>query len=396
MNVLLGVSGSIAAYRAADLARELMRSGHSVRACLTDAAQNFVSAVLFETLTGNPCLTDTFQEPIPGRMAHIDWARQADIVVIAPATANTINKIAQGIGDDMLTTLALVSTRPMVVAPAMNPQMYLNDTVQASLQTLHDRGIRIVEPAEGDVACGEHGQGKLASIAEIVQAVQETLATSQLLAGKRVLITSGPTQEPIDSVRYLSNRSSGKMGSALARAALQMGATVTVVAGPQTEPLPLGADVHRVTTALEMHARSLDFAAESDFIIGVAAVADYRVAEPVVGKIRRESSELHLELVANPDIIADLAKAAPKAVVVGFAAEPTSDVSVAQAKIMRKGLAAIAANDVSDPAIGFGSDRNRLQLVFADGQVLDSGQRSKFSCAWWLLEAIAALSVNQT
>ena len=390
MNILLGVSGSISAYRAADLARELMRHGLIVRVCLTDAAQNFVSAVLFETLTGQPCLVDTFEEPTVGRMAHIDWARQADLVLIAPATANTINKIANGIADDMLTTIALVTTRPMVLAPAMNPQMFLNSTVRRSLEALVSRGATIVEPTEGDVACGENGQGKLASIATIVEVVEDVLFSSNLLAGKKVLITSGPTQEPIDSVRYISNRSSGKMGASLARAALQMGAQVTVVAGPQVEPLPLGATVRSVLTAQEMHDEAMALAPNFDLIFGVAAVADYRVADPKTGKLRRDGNSLSLQLIPNPDIIASLASVAKNAVVIGFAAEPTSDLSVAQSKIARKGLFAIAANDISDKETTFGSDQNRLSLIFADGSVSQSKLMSKFQCSVWLLGEIGS------
>ena len=396
MNIVLGVSGSISAYRAADLAREMMRNGHTVRVCLTDAAQNFVSAVLFETLTGQPCLTGAFEEPVAGRMAHIDWARQADLVVIAPATANTINKIAQGVGDDMLTTIALVTTRPMVIAPAMNPQMYANETVQKSLGLLVDRGARVIEPTDGDVACGEHGQGKLASIASIVEGVEEVLFSSSALVGKRVLITSGPTQEPIDAVRYLSNRSSGKMGSAVARAALQIGAEVTVIAGPQVEPLPLGATIRSVRTALEMHEVAVELAKNIDIFIGVAAVADYRIESPITDKMRRSDEPLSLKLVANPDIIASIAKVAEGAIVIGFAAEPTSDIGIAKEKIARKGLFAIAANDISNEAIGFGSDRNQIRLVFADGTVVDSGVRSKFQCAQWLLGEIVNRTSNRT
>lgn len=390
MNILLGVSGSISAYRAADLARELMRHGLIVRVCLTDAAQNFVSAVLFETLTGQPCLVDTFEEPTVGRMAHIDWARQADLVLIAPATANTINKVANGIADDMLSTIALVTTRPMVLAPAMNPQMFLNSTVRRSLEALVSRGATIVEPTEGDVACGENGQGKLASIATIVEVVEDVLFSSNLLAGKKVLITSGPTQEPIDSVRYISNRSSGKMGASLARAALQMGAQVTVVAGPQVEPLPLGATVRSVLTAQEMHDEAMALAPNFDLIFGVAAVADYRVADPKTGKLRRDGNSLSLQLIPNPDIIASLASVAKNAVVIGFAAEPTSDLSVAQSKIARKGLFAIAANDISDKETTFGSDQNRLSLIFADGSVSQSKLMSKFQCSVWLLGEIGS------
>jgi phosphopantothenoylcysteine decarboxylase/phosphopantothenate--cysteine ligase len=320
--------------------------------------------------------------------------RQGDLVLIAPATANTINKIANGIGDDMLTTIALVSQRPMVLAPAMNPDMYANDTVRASIKLLMDRGVTIVEPTEGDVASGETGQGKLAQISAIIEATEDVLFSSSALKGKRVLITSGPTQEPIDSVRYISNHSSGKMGSAVARAALQMGAKVTVVAGPQIEPLPLGATVFSVKTAVEMHTIAIELAPKFDIIIGVAAVADYRVSNPTSGKLRRSNEKLTLELTPNPDIIASVAEVAQKARVIGFAAEPTSGVDIAKDKIARKGLFAIAANDVSNEALSFGSDLNQLKLVFADGTVLDSGVLSKFRCALWLLEKIANPASN--
>lgn len=391
MNIVLGVSGSVAAYRAADLARELMRSGATVRVCLTDAAQKFVSPALFEALTGQPCLIDTFEEPERGRMAHIDWARQADLVVVAPATANTVNKLAHGIGDDMLTTVVLASTRPLVVAPAMNPAMYENETTQDALRTLAARGVTIVEPTEGDVACGERGQGKLASIPAIVDAVLGVVAQAQSLGGKTVLITSGPTQEPIDAVRFVSNRSSGKMGAALARAALLMGAErVVVIAGPSSATYPSDAEVVRVRTAEEMLRAGLHHAPEADLIIGAAAVADYRPESPASGKVRRSSEPVEMRLVPNPDIIASLAQAAPKATVIGFAAEPDAAVDVAKAKVARKGLAAIAANDVSQDGIGFDADDNALRLVWADGRQVASGRMSKLQCAKWLLEQVSS------
>ncbi|HTQ08490.1 MAG TPA: bifunctional phosphopantothenoylcysteine decarboxylase/phosphopantothenate--cysteine ligase CoaBC [Fimbriimonadaceae bacterium] len=390
MNLVLGVSGSVAAYRAADLARELMRSGFTVRVCLTDAAQKFVSPVLFEALTGQPCLIDAFEEPERGRMAHIDWARQADAIVVAPATANTIARIAHGIGDDMLTTLCLASTAPLVVAPAMNPQMYAGEAHQEALEKLRARAAVIVEPVEGDVACGEHGQGKLASIPEIVEAVKTVAGRSQKLAGQSVLITSGPTQEAIDGVRYLSNRSSGKMGAALARAALLMGAQrVVIVSGPVAVPYPLQAEVVRVVTACDMLEAAQNHAGEADWIIGAAAVADYRPAHPQPGKIRRSAEPLAVELTPNPDVIAELAKLC-RGKVVGFAAEPSGDLAEARAKIERKGLAAIAVNDVSRPGIGFESDRNALTLIMRDGTIASSGVMSKLACALWLIEAIAS------
>jgi phosphopantothenoylcysteine decarboxylase/phosphopantothenate--cysteine ligase len=389
MNAVLGVSGSVAAYRAADLARELMRNGFTVRVCLTDSAQKFVQPALFEALTGNPCLIEAFEEPERGRMAHIDWARQADIIIIAPATANTINKIAQGIADDMLSTITLATTKPIVIAPAMNPQMYANEVTQQSLEILEARGAYIVEPEEGDVACGENGQGKLASISSIIFTVNEVATTSKLLKSKKILITSGPTQEPIDDVRFITNRSSGKMGVALAKAALLMGAEVTVIAGPQEARIPLQLTVIRVKTALEMLEAMKVQAPQHDWIIGAAAVADYRLENPSPGKLRRSESSLQINLVPNPDIIAEAARWAPNAKVIGFAAEPSTDLSIAKEKIRKKSLFAIAANDVGNTEIGFDSSANAIDLIFADGNILHSGVRSKFQCAVWLLESIA-------
>lgn len=389
MNAVLGVSGSVAAYRAADLARELMRNGFTVRVCLTDSAQKFVQPALFEALTGNPCLIEAFEEPERGRMAHIDWARQADIIIIAPATANTINKIAQGIADDMLSTITLATTKPIVIAPAMNPQMYANEVTQQSLEELEARGAYIVEPEEGDVACGENGQGKLASISSIIFTVNEVATTSKLLKGKKILITSGPTQEPIDDVRFITNRSSGKMGVALAKAALLMGAEVTMIAGPQEARIPLQLTVFKVKTALEMLEAMKGQAPQHDWIIGAAAVADYRLENPSPGKLRRSESSLQINLVPNPDIIAEAARLAPNAKVIGFAAEPSTNLNIAKEKIRKKSLFAIAANDVGNTEIGFDSSANAIDLIFADGNILHSGVRSKFQCAVWLLESIA-------
>lgn len=391
MNIVLGVSGSVAAYRAADLARELMRNDCTVRVCLTDAAQRFVSPALFEALTGQPCLVDTFEEPERGRMAHIDWARAADAVVIAPATANTIARIAGGYAEDMLTTLALATAAPLIVAPAMNPHMYAGDAIREAMVRLRERAATVVEPMEGDVACGEHGEGKLASVASIVEAVMTVARRSRKLEGRKVLITSGPTQEPIDDVRFVSNRSSGKMGAALARAALVMGAEVTVVTGPVRIPLPLQAKVVHVRTAEEMLAACKEHGQEANLIIGAAAVADYRPASRHRGKIRRTSEPTSLDLVPNPDVIAELAKAFPEATVIGFAAEPSRSLDAARDKLARKGLAAIAVNDVSRAGIGFDSEQNILRLVTVEGPVVfESGLMSKLGCALWLLDRVVS------
>jgi phosphopantothenoylcysteine decarboxylase/phosphopantothenate--cysteine ligase len=249
--------------------------------------------------------------------------------------------------------------------------------------------VIVVEPAEGDVACGEHGQGKLASISTISRAVETVLQRSQKLKGKKVLITSGPTQEPIDSVRFLSNRSSGKMGTAVARAALLMGADVTLITGPTTVPAPLEAKVIRVQTTQEMLREVLDHSENMDLIIGAAAVADYRPAHPATGKMRRSSEAICLELVPNPDVIAEVASYRPQSRVVGFAAEPDEGLEEAVRKIERKGLYAIAANNVGNSAIGFDSDENELTLIGRDGNLSKSGRLSKLGCALWLLERVA-------
>lgn len=393
--LILGVCGSVSAYRACDLARDLMRQGWDVRVCLTDAASQFVTAAQFEALTGNPCLSAVFEEPIPGRMAHIDWARQAKMLVIAPATANTICKLAGGHADDMLCAIALATNAPLVLAPAMNPTMYASDPVVAAMKTLSQRAAVIVEPQEGDVACGEHGQGKLATNDSILQAVADVRQASTMLSGQKILITSGPTHEPIDSVRFIGNRSSGKMGAALARAALLAGAAdVVVIAGPGSAQYPLIARVVRVQTAAQMLEAALSEVVGADWVVGAAAVADYRPENPVDGKVRRSGESLEIKLIANPDIIAELAKRAkPGCRVVGFAAEPSTDTAIAQEKLKLKGLIAIAHNDVSNAEIGFESDRNQVTLILSDGSALTSPLASKLLVARWIFEQINPLAI---
>lgn len=394
-NILLGVSGSISAYRAADLARDLMREGFEVRVCLTDAAQQFVTPILFETLTGNPCLTDTFDEPVAGRMAHIDWARWADILLIAPATANTMNSLAQGLAVDMLTSIAVVFQGLLIVAPAMNPSMFADETVQTSVDALSRRGAVIIGPTEGDVASGEFGPGKLAPNSVLVEEVLAWSSLGDQLSHKKVIVTGGPTREPLDDVRFLSNRSSGKMAVALARVAQALGGEVTLILGPSSLPVASlhtdhgTLDVIRVETAADMLAAVSQCGPTADWIVGAAAVADYRPAHPHKGKMRRSNEDFTLQLTPNPDIIAHAAsikKAIAK--VIGFAAEPSSDLEIARAKLERKGLDAIASNDVSQPGIGFDSDQNELTLVWKDGRTANSGLRSKTGCAVWFWQQL--------
>lgn len=390
--LVLGVCGSVAAYRAADVAREVMRAGWSVHVCLTDAAAEFVQPALFEALTGNPVLSSVFDDKIPGVITHIDLARRASVVAIVPATAHTLALLAQGQAPDMLTSLCLAATCPIVAAPAMNPAMYAAEATQASITTLKSRGVVFVEPSEGEVACGETGTGKLAENAQIVEAILAARESSDLLKGKRVLITCGPTVEPIDSVRFLSNRSSGKMGLALARAAIQMGANVTVVHGPISGAIPYPATSVPIQTAQQMLDACLRELSEADIVIGAAAVADYRPANPMNTKLRRSNEPLDLHLLPNTDIISELAKQAkPGTKVIAFAAEPGLQDEDIVAKLKRKGVAGVAANDISRSDIGFGSDSNELAFYTVQGKVGQSGKQSKLMASLWLFRQIATL-----
>lgn len=349
-----------------------------------------VSPVLFESLTGHPALVDVFDEPETGKMAHIEWAKWADTILIAPATANTINKIAWGVADNMLTTILLASDASVIVVPAMNPTMYNSKEVQSSIKTLSERGVIFVEPVAGEVACGDEGQGKLASNEEIVAITQVISNRNRLYNFGHIFITSGPTQEPFDSVRYMSNHSSGKMGAALAQAACQTDAKVTVVSGPTNVPFPQNANVVYVQTAEEMLHASIENAHDASVIIAAAAVADYKFAEIQEGKMRRAEDELTLKLTKNPDIIASLAREYRDAYKVAFAAEPSDDIEYAKQKLKKKGVQAIAMNDISRHDIGFGSDQNELTLITEVGDPVKSGKMSKLACAFWLLEQIKA------
>lgn len=386
----MGVTGSVAAYRAADICRELMRQGFTVRACLSRSAEQFVTRGLFEALTGGPVLTEVFDEPVRGSMAHIDWAREASCILLCPASANAIAVLAEGKAEDMFSTIVSASTAPLVVAPAMNPEMYASIANQENLARLAKRGAIIVEPAEGDVACGENGQGKLASIERIVEAVQIAGFRSQALEGKRVVITSGPTREPIDPVRFLSNRSSGKMGFALARAALQMGAGVTVVSGPTAEIPPPKAVVARVETAQQMLEAAMAACEGADLFIGAAAVADFRPAE-ASGQKMKGKEPFPLQMVPNADIITSLRAQFPKLVMVGFAAETNDHEANAAGKLEAKGLQAIVLNDVSRSDAGFDAETNAGSMLFVGGKRLDIALDSKFNVARAILEAAAKL-----
>ena len=384
--VIVGVTGSVAAYRAADVCREIMRNGFEVRACLTRSAEKFVTTSLFEALTGQPVLTDVFSEPIAGRMAHIDWARQADCILVCPATANSIATLASGQADDMFSTIVTASDAPIVIAPAMNPQMYASAANAANLSVLRHRGHLILEPSEGDVACGEQGQGKLAATERIVEAVSEAATRSNLLAGKRIVITAGPTREPLDPIRYLSNRSSGKMGFELARAAIQMGAQVTLIAGPTTQiPHPKANSVS-VETAQEMLKATLKACENADVLIGAAAVADFRPAGTSTEKIKNKQG-FDMQLIPNEDILAAVRDSHENLIIVGFAAETHEHIGNARAKLAAKRLQAIAVNDVSRTDVGMEVPDNEVTLLF-DNDFVEIPKSSKFNIAVRILQEL--------
>ncbi|BCW95222.1 MAG: bifunctional phosphopantothenoylcysteine decarboxylase/phosphopantothenate--cysteine ligase CoaBC [Fimbriimonadales bacterium] len=387
-NILLGVSGSIAAYRACDVARELMRQGHRVQVVMTRAATRLISPDTFAALTGNPVTVDVFDEPVAGEIAHIKLAQVSDLVLIAPATAHTIARLTLGLADDMLTTLALATRAPILIAPAMNPTMWSHPATQAHVQTLRARGVEFIDPTYGVMACGDEGWGKIADTPVIVQAVQQRLCRAHDLQGVHVLITAGPTYEPIDPVRFIGNRSSGKMGYALAEAALAHGARVTLITGPTALTPPAGAEVVPVRTALQMYEAVQERFDACDVFIAAAAVADYRPERALRRKHKRTEGDWTIRLVPNPDILASVATRKGQRIVVGFAAETDKALQHAAQKLKRKNLDLIAVNDVLEAGSGFEVDTNRLTLLYADGRVEELPQMSKRACAERVIEAV--------
>jgi len=386
--ILLGVSGGIAAYKAADLVRRLRDAGAEVRVVMTDAALHFVGSTTFQALSGNPVRSSLWDEAAEAAMGHIELARWATRVVVAPATANTIRRLAQGQANDLLSTLCLATEAPLLVAPAMNRVMWAHPATQANVATLRARGVAFVGPASGDQACGEVGAGRLAETADILAALQATLAPPRL-AGRRVLVSAGPTFEDIDPVRFLGNRSSGKMGFAVAAAARLLGAEVTLVAGPVALDTPAGVRRIDVRRAAQMREAVLAALPGHDVYVGAAAVADYAPAETLPQKLKKSGDSLTITLVRTADILADVAgHAARPRLVVGFAAETQDLEGYARDKLHRKGLDLIAANDVSRAGQGFESDDNALSVFWRDGR-RDIAHGPKTAVARELMELVA-------
>lgn len=388
--IVLGVTGGIAAYKAAELTRLLVKAGAEVQVAMTDAATHFVSPVTFQALSGRSVFTDQWDARMPNNMAHIDLSRQADCILVAPASADFLAKLAHGMADDLLTTLVLARDCPLLVAPAMNKQMWQSPPTQRNAAQLQADGVQVLGPAAGEQACGEVGEGRMLEAEDLCEALL-AFFTPKLLAGKTLLMTAGPTFEAIDPVRGITNLSSGKMGYALAAAAARAGADVTLVSGPVSLPTPAGVQRIDVRSALEMHAAVMARASAADIFIGVAAVADYRVANAAAQKLKKDTGGIPpIELIENPDILADVAalRAAGKGpFCVGFAAESQNLEEYAQTKRRKKNVPLIAGNLIHE---GFGSEDNRL-VLFDEAGVHPLAPAAKTVLARQLIEHIAKL-----
>ncbi len=390
--ILLGVTGGIAAYKAVELCRELTRLGANVHVVMTRNAVEFIAPLTFQTISGNPVTREMFELFSGPEIGHVTLADRAHVTVVAPATANHLGKVANGLADDFLSTMIMATRVPVLFAPAMNVVMWESSAVQRNVRTLRDAGYHFVGPIPGELACGVTGKGKMASPAQVVEALEIVLSPKDMV-GEKVLVTAGPTLEPIDPVRFLSNHSSGKMGFAVARAAVRRGARVTLVSGPTELPDPLHTRVIRVQTALEMREAVLREAAEATVIIKTAAVCDWRPAEGAPQKIKKRGGvPPRLELLENPDILRELGETKrPDQILVGFAAE-TADLEVnAKAKLAEKKLDAIVANDVTAPGAGFHVDTNAVRIFTASGREAGVPLMSKDRVADRVLGVVAKL-----
>ncbi|MFI5090253.1 MAG: bifunctional phosphopantothenoylcysteine decarboxylase/phosphopantothenate--cysteine ligase CoaBC [Terriglobales bacterium] len=399
MKIALGLSGGIAAYKAAELVRQLQDRGVRVQVIMTAAAQEFVRPLTFAALSGEKVITDLFgagaeQPNIDSAVEHIAVAQSIDALVVAPATADVLAKFAQGIANDFLSTLYLATTAPVVVAPAMNVNMWEHPATRANVETLKQRGVRVVEPDAGYLACGMTGPGRLAANETIVAAVMQALGAAQDLAGETVLITAGPTREPIDPVRYIGNRSSGRMGYALAEAALRRGARVVLVSGPTALQAPGAAEVVAVETAEEMRQAVLSRLDDATIVIKAAAVADYKPKQRSQQKIKRKGA-LSLELEPTSDILAEVASKRSLQIVVGFAAETENVLENARRKLASKSLDAIVVNDVSRKGIGMDSERNAVTII-TPAETIEVPETTKWEVAHRVLDAVVRIKQQRS
>lgn len=362
-NIILGVTGSIAAYKSAEITRQLIKSGANVFCVMTKSATSFISPLTLQTLSKHPVAIELFEPVVNWDIEHIELSKKADMVLIAPATANLIGKIASGIADDILTTLILAVQCPILIAPAMNNRMYQNPITQNNIEKLKAYGMIFIEPEKGDLACGEEAIGRLANLRKIIDNVESALEKDKPLLGKTILITSGATQEPIDPVRYITNYSSGKMGYALAKIAYRLGARVILISAKTHIESPVGVEIIQVKTAQEMHLEVLKVFKQTDAVISAAAISDYRTKKIASEKIKKGDDTLILELEKNPDILADLGRIKGNKILVGFAAETSDLIKNAKTKLKEKNLDLIVANDITKQGSGFGSDTNQVTLI---------------------------------
>jgi len=388
--IVVGLSGGIACYKAAELVRLLVRAGAGVRVMMTAGAQQFITALTLQTVSGHPVATNTFDRTQESEIGHIRLADCADAVIIAPATANVIGKIAAGIADDVLTTVLLATRAPVLVAPSMNVNMYENPVVQANLDRLRQRGVSVIDPGEGFLACGWEGKGRLAE-PEVLLAEIERVLSPQDLRGERVLVTAGPNREALDPVRFISNRSTGKMGFAVAAAAWRRGAEVTLIAGPTALPTPHGVRRRDVTTATEMRDAVVAEFEDATILLMAAAVADYRPARVAQEKLKKGSGRLVLELERTVDILAELAPRKQTRLVVGFAAETEHVVANAERKLTEKDLDLIVANDVTGTDTGFAVETNAVTMIDRSGRHETVPLMSKDAVAERIVDRIVIL-----
>ncbi len=387
--VVLGITGGIAAYKAADIASKLVQAGAEVRVVMTESATRFISPITFRSLTNRPVVTTMWELTSEFSIEHVALAEAADVVVIVPATANIIAKIAAGIADDMLTTTVLATEAPVIVAPGMNVNMYQNSITQDNLTKLKDRGFTIVGPVYGRLASGKMGLGRLIENERIIGTIKQVLGRNGDLAGKRIVVTAGGTQEVIDPVRYVGNRSSGKMGYAVAEAARDRGAEVRLISAPTALPEPVGIEVTSIESAVEMKTAVTKSTAQADALIMVAAVADYRPKSAAKGKIKKEKTAgLTLELIKTPDILAEVKGDFVK---VGFAAESEDLLANAKEKLTKKQLDLIVANDITAADSGFGADTNKVILISRDGKVEELPLMSKREVADKILDKVVGM-----
>ena len=389
-NILLGITGGIAAYKSAELTRALVGAGANVRIVLTPAGAEFITPLTLQALSGNPVHQSLLDPEAEQGMGHIELARWADMILVAPASADFMARLSHGMANDLLTTVCLASDAPICIAPAMNQAMWRDPRTQENAQRLTNQGAQLWGPASGEQACGDVGPGRMLEPAELAQLAASAFATPEL-EGKRVCITAGPTREALDPVRYISNHSSGKMGYALAAAAAKAGADVILISGPVSLPTPAGVQRLNVESAEQMLAAAMELAPTADLFIGAAAVADYRPVAIADQKIKKGQEELmELRLVKNPDIIATVSSLAERPFTVGFAAETENVLQYARSKLERKGLDLVIANDVSQSGIGFNADENEVTLVSTQGDYT-LPRSSKHALAQTLIQHIAEL-----